>query len=342
MTTVPHFYSSTLAFSYPGSSHPGMKALAKRYIPMTRSRDLDCGLTLVFAHCAGSHKEVWEPIIETLFSQCSPVIREAWSLEWQNHGESANMNCSVIESGRPGVSITEWEAALRYFVLLKAQEGHCLVGIGHSAGACAIVRSTMVPRCAQMPYVAIVIIEDAFGTREAWAEQGELLQNSLDLVMKAIEKRRDVWADRKDAHDSLSKRQPWKFWDKRMLDLFVRHGLRDALPFGSDQPTVTLACSKQGEKAVYADNNNEPYREASDHIASLDRSFPVHYVYGEKEDVIPHSLHQRVMASRRMASIHSLPGAGHFAIQENPNAVVSCLESILKDTAEHLPSRYKL
>lgn len=110
-------------------------------------------------------KEAWEPVIESLLAltigdsssekQVS-LIREAWSLEWQHHGEFAALNHSVLANRPPGVCesyaarhatlfspllwvvVYEWAAAIRHLVLQKRRDGHRVVNIGHSAGACAM------------------------------------------------------------------------------------------------------------------------------------------------------------------------------------------------------------
>ena len=59
-----------------------MKVLANRY---TMERYREDGITLVFMHATGTHKETWEPIIEYIFNsevvQRGQIsIREAWSI----------------------------------------------------------------------------------------------------------------------------------------------------------------------------------------------------------------------------------------------------------------------
>ncbi|EMD33307.1 hypothetical protein CERSUDRAFT_56798, partial [Gelatoporia subvermispora B] len=92
-------------------------------------------------------KEAWEPVIESLLAltigdssleKHVSLIREAWSLEWQHHGESAALNHSVLANHPPGVSVYKWAAAIRHFVLQKRRDGRRVVGIGHSAEACAM------------------------------------------------------------------------------------------------------------------------------------------------------------------------------------------------------------
>ncbi|OCH83549.1 hypothetical protein OBBRIDRAFT_840440, partial [Obba rivulosa] len=227
MPISPSIETCTVAFSYPGSSIPGLKVVAKRYRPTIDVLGaVDTGLTLILTHCVGSHKESWEPVIDVLFNlrvaKDSPagehvsVIREVWSFDWQQHGESATVNRNVLSANPPGVSILELEAALRHFVTAKSKDGHRIVGIGHSAGATAILRSTMcLPADVPMPYVAIIFVEDSLSSMEVWKKRGNDIRRNLDAMMSAIAKRRDTWANRQEAYDYFSSRAPWKTWDKR-------------------------------------------------------------------------------------------------------------------------------
>ena len=59
-----------------------MKVLGNRYNSEWCHED---GITLVFMHAAGTHKETWEPIIEHIFDSEDIrlgriQIREAWSI----------------------------------------------------------------------------------------------------------------------------------------------------------------------------------------------------------------------------------------------------------------------
>jgi hypothetical protein len=53
-------------------------------------------------------KEQWEPVIQHLFksqsSKCKSYrIREAWSFDWQNHGDAAILNRAALKLRPEGV-----------------------------------------------------------------------------------------------------------------------------------------------------------------------------------------------------------------------------------------------
>lgn len=71
----------------------------------TEGKDIKSGLTLVCLHSTSFHKEVWEACLETLFRivratvsrRDSVKIREAWSIEAPNHGDSASLNSNALQ-----------------------------------------------------------------------------------------------------------------------------------------------------------------------------------------------------------------------------------------------------
>ena len=65
----------------------------------------DSEVTLIVLHSTSFHKETWEPCLESLLNlgtsadgKKPPNIREAWSIECPNHGESAVLNAQVFEN----------------------------------------------------------------------------------------------------------------------------------------------------------------------------------------------------------------------------------------------------
>ncbi|EMD32298.1 hypothetical protein CERSUDRAFT_119014 [Gelatoporia subvermispora B] len=357
-TNTSSFEATTVVFTYPGSSMPGLKAMAKRYVALDQTDSGSFGLTLVLTHCIGAFKEIYEPILEKLLKirvamegssgQLVPLIREAWSIEWQHHGESAVLNHPVISrscdgSGSccfhtSGSGCHEWVRAVKHFVRSKVSEGHRLVGIGHSAGACAIISSAV--DCLpgeKIPYESIIIIEDSLGTRDQWEVERRITERLLNNIMSGIAKRQTFWPDRQHAHKYLSERMPWKLWDPRILTLYARHALRDALPSESDTPMVTLACSVQHEISAYTYEGMELYSQAPDHLAALDPSFDVHMIYGERHDILSKGFHDSILNCRKMASVQRISGAGHLAVQDNPDGVADAIESALYSIISRMP-----
>lgn len=90
----------------PRDGYP-LHVTAKRYwIPEFEANASDPdALTLVLLHSTSFHKETWEPTLEQVFRLAAETgstvkIREAWSLDCPNHGESVRLN--EKELAQPG------------------------------------------------------------------------------------------------------------------------------------------------------------------------------------------------------------------------------------------------
>jgi hypothetical protein len=60
---------------------------------------------------AFSDKEQWEPVIEKLYKLLQKLdkahrIREAWSFDWQNHGDAAILNRQLLKVRAGGVCMS--------------------------------------------------------------------------------------------------------------------------------------------------------------------------------------------------------------------------------------------
>ncbi|OCH85625.1 alpha/beta-hydrolase [Obba rivulosa] len=316
----------TVHFSYP-SSPPGLKLVGKRYVPANTRQD---GLTLIFTHCTGAHKELWEPTIQKLFELHAKgsglAIREAWAFDWQSHGEAGVVNAEALKSETNGLSVQEWADGLKAIAASEHLAGHHLVGLGHSSGAAVLLLSTLPP--APVSYRALVLVEPSLITRELRLKHKAERDAALVRMMKALDGRRDVWGSRAEARAYFAKRLPWKMWDARVLDLFVAHGLTE-VPGGEGK--VTLSCNKNQEKGAYA--IIEPHGVAVDRLASLDASVPVHTIFGERIDLVPKYAHDSIVEVRKMVSITEVPGAGHQVVQEQPDRLAAAIAQVLERIA---------
>jgi hypothetical protein len=73
------------------------------YHSIHSNHDAEDGATLVFTHGVGQHKEHWEPVIERIYESEQGkggfAIREAWSVDCPNHGDSAILNEEKLLAG---------------------------------------------------------------------------------------------------------------------------------------------------------------------------------------------------------------------------------------------------
>jgi hypothetical protein len=123
MSSTPSLIAEKFHLTTTTHGTPLISAI-KRYTRATGRKfgPKDPGVILLLGHGAGfctslfslgrikiytmdsSAKEIWEPTIDDIFSiddrhakiTGSPIIREAWALDAQNHGEAAILNGDVL------------------------------------------------------------------------------------------------------------------------------------------------------------------------------------------------------------------------------------------------------
>ncbi|KAG0703778.1 alpha/beta-hydrolase [Suillus ampliporus] len=328
---------------------PGLKMTAKRYsTPFSDPQ----GLTLLFAHGIGAHKEHWEPMLRYLFlhqklEQPHSRVREAWCFDWLNHGDAAVINKVALERRPPGdISVGDWAAAIASFVRSPYVRGHRLVGFGHSAGASAIMLSTRAFPLRNQPFVALFLVEPSMLTRDLWMSHLLQIETVMRKSMSAALHRRRVFDTREEAASYLRERMPWKGYHPDVFDVFTQHGLHSvAVHNGSEEETkVTLKCDMHHEALAYQDT--ESHVEAIDQYTRLCRAVPVHIVFGSIHDYVP-SYFQDCMTDisqgRSPASMIRVLGAGHNIVQQTPEALASVitvgLNLITRDSTSHLLHR---
>lgn len=312
-------------FDDPGAD--GLKITAKRYT--SRSRANKKGLTLLFAHCIGSHKEQWEPVIQRLFQVQETEaevhrIREAWSFDWQSHGDAAVLNHNLLKDRTKCVSVYEWTPALAAFIRSPRMQGHRIVPLGHSAGAAAMLLTTK--EIPPSTFAAMILIEPTIVTREVFNSELEDRMSAMDFSVAATSSRRDVWPSRDEAFHYFKKRIPWRVWDERVILLLTRYGLRE-LPGGGG---VTLKCERKMEAVSYPDT--EPHFEAAIQLCNVCHAIPIHLIWGTRNDLVPEFIQDSladVTEGRIVASVTKIKQAGHMVVQEQPDALAKAISDIL-------------
>ncbi|KAF9239173.1 hypothetical protein BU15DRAFT_88161 [Melanogaster broomeanus] len=246
--------------------------------------------TLVFLHSTSFHKETWEPTLQHLLDEKHPSgrtslkIRCAWVIECPNHGESAALNDDALQhpSFYRTFGCEKYAEAVHRFmssgpalpipVDFRSQK---LIGIGHSLGGVAIsILPTLEPA---FSFCALVLVEPLLSPGG--------LENLHDLKLKLVRgayERRDIWASRADAWRYL---RPRTSWDSRVLDLYVKHGLR-IHPAAKHQSEpydgVALACSRDEEATMYRDQTGPA--KGLESVNDLCARLPVSVIFGDHND----------------------------------------------------------
>ncbi|PPQ92478.1 hypothetical protein CVT25_010423 [Psilocybe cyanescens] len=334
----------SFAFDAPFS----LKMAAKRYSPAS-GQDYCGGLTLMFMHCIGSHKEQWEPVIEQLFKvqrNKDVRLREAWAFDWQSHGDSAVLNREALKNRAEGVSVYEWAGAIAEFVKSPRMKGHRIIPLGHSAGAAVsiLLTKTIPPQA----FSSVVLIEPTLSTRESFESHLEDRMAAIDFAVAATSTRRDHWLSREQAFGYFKKRIPWEVWDDRVIRLMTDHALEDS-PSGG----VNLKWDRKQEAISYADI--EPHFEGALQLGRVCHSVPIHVIWGTRNDLVPEFIQDSlsdVSEGRVVASVTKVKNAGHMAscsylstpaqlltrlfpkvVQEQPDLLARAIASILEGLA---------
>ncbi|KAJ7744999.1 Alpha/beta hydrolase fold-1 [Mycena maculata] len=310
----------------------GLRFAANRYVE-SEPANADGGLTFIFAHCASAHKEQWELTIETLFGLAKGKNCEAWALDCQSHGASAELNAGLLGAHNP-IGIEEYASMLHWFVENGPIRAERCVAVGHSSSTSAwVLACTLFPVA---PLRALVLIEPVL---ISFPDHQDLIDLGKVRV-KAVSTRRDKWESPDELAAWMKRRHPWTTWDPRIFDIHLesltpyRHGFKWT---DTDVGRVlTPKCSTAQESRLYT---HEPHVRAGELLHTICGQVPVHAIFAESADFV--SLKARnaicdVSAGRTMASISIIQRTGHLAIQEQPKATAVAIFNAIFPTKAHL------
>ncbi|KAJ3761025.1 Alpha/beta hydrolase fold-1 [Lentinula raphanica] len=318
----------------------------KRYRDPSWTED---GLTLVFAHGTGFHKEQWEPTIDDLqgiLVHKGPKtirIREIWTIDAPNHGDAALLNEQALQHGyEPVFQWQEYARSIHAFLTGRGKtffgtpdansvedkveaansdfSTHRLVGIGHSMGAISLLLALDFVPSLESQFVSMILVEPM--TMEPVAAA----KGPARRLASGSESRRDIWSSKEDAYNMLKSRKTWQVWDDRVLRIFVETGLRPlpTLDYPNIKEGVTLKCTRRQETAAYRDTHGwvTIYRGFRTYASRV----RIHLYYGRIHDYIPGDVKEDVMknasgGTQNLASFGYIDGAGHTAPQHSPHGV---------------------
>ncbi|KAK1218844.1 hypothetical protein PQX77_018460 [Marasmius sp. AFHP31] len=327
----------------PRPAHP-LQITAKRYTlagatPQNRAQSDEPGLTLVFLHATGSHKEAWEVTIQTLLQksgQTKVKIDDVFSIESPSHGESAVLNEKELHDLFPDHwPPRQYAKAAHLFLTAGINDGakvdfsrRRLVGIGHSVGASAMfLMKELTP---------VVNFELFIAVEPGISLKGNHHTNVASQALTAWTwLRPDAWTSKKAAKKALESSMVHSMWDPRILDLFVEYGLRThpaakyAPPFSFNG--VTTASTKALEAASF--RSDELVVDALQAYSEATKEKPVHVIWGTINDVKSpetRDLLSDTSAGRQPVSVRFVEDAGHLVVQQKPEEVASNILDILE------------
>ncbi|HEX5631345.1 MAG TPA: alpha/beta hydrolase [Acidimicrobiia bacterium] len=251
------------------------------------------GVAVLLAHANGFCKEMWRPVTE----EVDGIV--ALAIDQRGHGGSAigSPPYDWWDLGRDALTWSETMAAPR-------------IGVGHSSGGAALVKSELLR---PGTWSHLVLVEPiVFPGPFQRAETHPLVEGAL--------RRRPGFGTREETRAAYAGRGPFRRWTDAALDLYVEHGFRD----DADGRRV-LVCSPEVEA--------EFYRMATAHGA-WDRlgevACPVTLIVGEDSDSHPVEFATIQAARFQQARLVVVPDAGHFVPMEKPGVVADAIRQALR------------
>ncbi|KIK55964.1 hypothetical protein GYMLUDRAFT_47432 [Collybiopsis luxurians FD-317 M1] len=334
--------------TYPPRDGYPLFLTAKRYwLPQFEAYNNDPeAWTLILLHSTASHKESWEPTLERIFLSVlngrpnEVKIREAWCLDCPNHGASGHLNERVLQTPEYYLNFTcdKYAQAIHHFLDAGPNHGakvdfrtRRLYGIGHSLGGNTMsLLQTIEPR---IPFESISIVDPML------SPAGSHHLNKLrSILIKGAYERRDVWPDRVTAMQTLKRRDRTKKWDPRILDIFIRHGIRPHPgSYYQENPYlgVTLACTRDQEAAMYRDPEGATKPVESLNVACREK--PVHIILGGINDFMPKRTHEALLdpqSGRKFASTTIIEESGHLIPLEKPDILGEVLYENIRSSGK--------
>ncbi|KAL5332228.1 Alpha/beta hydrolase family-domain-containing protein [Aspergillus crustosus] len=253
---------------YPGATadeqEDVLNLTVKQYIPLDNPNPQPGDVTILAAHANGFPKELYEPLWEELYSRSKTNgfrVRSIWMADVAHQGQS-----SVINEDHLGndPSWFDHPRDLLHLVNVKRKEmPRPIVGIGHSMGGAHLVQlSSIHPRLLH----SLILLDPVIQRQTTQLDATDLGKQKL-VIAKTTQLstyRRDQWPSRKAAAESFKKNPFYQAWDPRVLDRWIKYGLRDLptaiypqkeSPFQPPDTPVTLQTTLHQEVFTFSRPN---------------------------------------------------------------------------------------
>lgn len=228
----------------------------KQYIPIDNPNPEAGDITIIGAHANGFPKELYEPLWEDLYLKAKKHnfrIRSIWIADVAHQGWSSALNEEHLGNDP---SWFDHSRDLLHLINVKRDlMPQPIIGMGHSMGGAQLVNlAYMHPRLLR----TLVLIDPVI---QIYASVPEHVGPSPARLSTF---RRDVWPSREAAAKGFKASKFYQRWDSRVLDRWIKYGLRDMPtaihPVGPDSDgssQVTLTTPKHQEVFTFLRPNYE-------------------------------------------------------------------------------------
>lgn len=260
------------------------------------------GRVMVLLHATGFLPWMWHPIARDLSDQYTLIAPY-----FCDHRE--------FDPDEGGLSwITLADDLCELCIQLKLEKP---LLVGHSMGATVmtIAEARNGPRAE-----AMIAIEPIFLPRDFY-RQGIRVEDH-PLASKSI-KRRNVWDDGASAKEYLRSKSLFKKWDEEMLDLYIRHGMKERREGG-----LELSCSPRREASLFMGGiQNDPWPTLSGVHC------PVLVVEGEESENRPFINLREIASLFPKGRYRLIEGAGHLIPMERPREISALIRGFFAEYA---------
>ncbi|CAF9910007.1 hypothetical protein IMSHALPRED_008528 [Imshaugia aleurites] len=218
-----HTIPSQYVREYPGATLENQEddlfLHVKQYTPADQSHSQAGAITIIGAHANGFPKELYEPLwddLSRILRKQGQAIKGIWIADVAQQGMSGVLNEDKLGND------PSWNDHARDLLHMvnhfRKEMSRPLVGIGHSMGGNHLVNLAYLhPRLLASLVLIDPVIQNAFI---------EPLNKSRWWETQASTFRRDYWPSRVEAASSVRKSKFYQSWDPRVLELWIRYGLR--------------------------------------------------------------------------------------------------------------------
>ncbi|KAK9468931.1 alpha/beta-hydrolase [Lipomyces arxii] len=331
--TAVHPRSDKRAVQHPQDK---LQVAGKIYTPRNNLIPTQGDVTLVAAHANGFGKELYEPLFISLLEQLEKrgiKIRSILITDVVNQGESG-----VINENKLGDCFNWIDVSRDLFVILQVIDPpQPVIGIGHSFGGAHIFGLGILHPSI---FCGIVGIDPIIETKSD--------SPSIGIApAKLSSHRKDIWASKHEAVKYFKSRKSYQRWDPRVLDLWLKYGLRKLptrlYPETNNSDAVTLTTTKYQEVWAFVQASTDAKKRRK-HMA-LERpdpacvyeqlhriNIPVLYIVGGQS-----SVSQRIkkkMAVTKNAKLVTITDGSHFVpfeyVDETAMHITDFFESTLR------------
>ncbi|KAK3381368.1 Alpha/beta hydrolase family-domain-containing protein [Podospora didyma] len=230
----------------------------KQYIPRTNPNPQPGDVTIIASHANGFVKELYEPLWEDLVQALGKRgvrVRGIWIADVAWQGQSGIINEASL--GNDPSWFDHSRDLLHMVNHFRKEMVRPLIGVGHSFGGNIIVNLALLHPRLFSSLVMLDPVLSRFKTRGPKYGYQPMKQSAY---------RRDLWPSRDDAAASFRRNKFYTTWDPRVLDAWIKHGLRDTPSrLYPDAPSgqVTLTTSKHMECFTYYRPKAQAYDSSS-------------------------------------------------------------------------------